>query len=298
MMSSTAGGADPSVRASRSARRSASARGARSTTDRGARNGVRQRSAGPPAPVGDGSAERHVATSTTGTSTMLWARNTTRSSVETSAQWRSSDTNHQGVDRGALRQQRQHQLEHVQLRPLDPSTERVPERTQRIDERLERQFHPDEVDRPAEQHLETLGAGCGGGISAAKLASCRCRRHPSRARSLPGPCLRGRGARPHRRIHASLSHEDTALACVHDRSIAHMCGASRRIGHRSSAHEVVRPMRRCASVPMIGVVDEHEEDHDEHNRHGPAPPATRYTEATACACTYGSGGVPTGSRSC
>ena len=44
--------------------------------------------------------------------------------------------------------------------PWSPFTERVPERTQRVDERLERQLHPDEVDRPAEQHLETLGAGC------------------------------------------------------------------------------------------------------------------------------------------
>ena len=63
-------------------------------------------------------------------------------------------------DRCPLRQQRQHGLEHLQLRTPDPFTERVPERTQRVDERLERQLHPDEVDRPAEQHLETLGAGC------------------------------------------------------------------------------------------------------------------------------------------
>ena len=60
-------------------------------------------------------------------------------------------------DRCPLREHRQRRLEHVQLRSSTTFAERVPERTQGVDERLERQLHPDDVDRPAEQHLETRG---------------------------------------------------------------------------------------------------------------------------------------------
>ena len=53
----------------------------------------------------------------------------------------------------------------------------VPERTQRVDERLERQLHADEVDRPADQHLEARGRGRAR-RARPRAASCRCRRRP------------------------------------------------------------------------------------------------------------------------
>jgi hypothetical protein len=45
---------------------------------------------------------------------------------------------------------------------------------------------------------------------------------------------------------ALAAHEDTAAACAHVRSIAHLSGTAGRIGHRPSADEVVRPMRKRA----------------------------------------------------
>ena len=95
MASSSAGAAPASVWPSSSARRSASARGANSTTS--APSQRRTPAVSRATRSAPGSAERHVATSTTGTSTTLWARKTTRSSVETSAQWRSSNTTISGL---------------------------------------------------------------------------------------------------------------------------------------------------------------------------------------------------------
>jgi hypothetical protein len=73
---------------------------------------------------------------------------------------------HQQQGRGgrALGEQRQRVLEHPQLRarrlPIDPPG--LPERAQRLDERLVRQLRTDQVDRAPEQDLEPRVAGMAG----------------------------------------------------------------------------------------------------------------------------------------
>ena len=121
----------------------------------------------------------------------------------------------QWVDRGALRQQRQHGLEHLQLRTPDLVTERVPERTQRVDEQLERQLDPDDVDRPAQQHLKGFGAGrCGNLGRQSRLADAGVARH-EHGRSSARACEIE--ALDHIGELALASDEDSASARAHGR---------------------------------------------------------------------------------
>ena len=83
----------------------------------------------------------------------------TRSSVEESAQCRSSSTSSTAWT-GSLGEQDERLLEHLQLRTHPPGIDspRVPERTQRLDERLIRQFRADEIDRATEQDVKSRAA--------------------------------------------------------------------------------------------------------------------------------------------
>ena len=63
--------------------------------------------------------------------------------------------------RGALGEQGERLLEHLQLRarPRGIDLPRVPERTQGLDDRLIRQLRADEIDRATEQDVESRVAG-------------------------------------------------------------------------------------------------------------------------------------------
>ena len=78
-----------------------------------------------------------------------------------SAQCRSSSTSSTGVDRCTLAEQGERLLEHLQLRARPPGIDlqRVPERAQRLDDRLIRQLRADEIDRATEQDVEARAAG-------------------------------------------------------------------------------------------------------------------------------------------
>jgi hypothetical protein len=78
---------------------------------------------------------------------------------------------------GPLGEQRQHLLERQSLRASHPpllDRPRLPERTQRLDERLIRQFRADEVDRATEEDVEPRVAGsCSKLGREARLADAR-----------------------------------------------------------------------------------------------------------------------------
>ena len=131
--------------------------------------------------------------------------------------------------RGPLGEQRQRLLEHPQLRPrrLRVEPPGLPERTQRIHERLVRQLRADEIDRPAEQDLEPRVAGASGelgrepGLADARFAGDEDRR------AAPGP----------RRVEDAL--ELPELACASDEYVA-------RPSHHAGQYRAADPRRQGA----------------------------------------------------
>ena len=125
-----------------------------------------------------GSSAREVTRSRIRRSSRWWARNTTRSRVVASAQCRSSNTSSTGVDAARSVSRASVSSNTCTCEPALPAfdPQRVPERTQGLDDRLERQLRADEIDRATEQDVELRAGtprelGCEPGLADAGFSS-------------------------------------------------------------------------------------------------------------------------------
>ena len=198
------------------------------------------------------SSARYVASRRTRRSSRLCARKTTRSSVERSAQCRSSSTSSTGRGRRPLGEQGERLLEHPQLRA--GAAPELAERRQGVDERLVGQLRADEVDRASEQDLEACGA-------------CSVR-DLGREPGLADPCFtgdEGAGAASRLRL-AERAPKRLELACASDERRA--CPASiaprrdRVAARYARERRKIRHRARCA-IAAAGARSPRRDEHPE-----------------------------------
>jgi hypothetical protein len=166
-----------------------------------------------------------------------------------------------GHGSGALGEQRQRLLEHPQLRAgrLPGGPPGLPERAQRLGERLIRQLRADEIDRPADQDLEPGATGTPGqlggepGLADARLS------HDQDSRTRPRlRCFERTLKLPEL---PSAPDEHPGRASLHSGSIAQQTpgwkGPHKHPGHRRYAQRgrEIRLSARCAPAPWAATID-------------------------------------------
>ena len=190
----------------------------------------------------------------------LWARNTTRSSVEVSAQCRSSSTSSTGAAAALTGEERERLLEDPQLGACGgvcgpwPADERMPSnRAQRLGERLVGQLGADEIDRPAEQGPEARLAGAAASSAASRVLPMPA--SPATRMAAPRPCPRG-GERPlelpefacapHQRRSARASTRPVSRGCPSGKG-ARKHPLAGRYGSPAAQDKALRPTRSGAA---------------------------------------------------